>query len=142
MISRSRYDIIQKLIADLAETFTRLMGLPIPEALEEIREYYQTWLQIDPDQLTNRNDSELLEYLLREKDLNVSQLELLASLLAKEAEILHQNQQIEQAISHLKKALVIFEYVDAKAEVFSFDRIQRIEQTRILYRDISSKHNS
>ncbi|MEO0775052.1 MAG: hypothetical protein AAF146_00735 [Bacteroidota bacterium] len=142
MISKSRYDIIQKLLADLARTFAQLAGLDTPEALEEIREYYHSWLQIDPDQLVEGDPSGLLHYLLQERGLSVPQLELLAALLAKEAEILSQNQQIERAIAQLKKALAIFEYVEANAEVFSFNRLDRIQQSQMLYRDLSSKHDS
>ncbi len=141
MISNPRYDLIQKLIADLSRVFAKLLSLPEREALGEIRSYYQDWLNLEYSSLKLFAPEQLLDYLVQEKELSHDELELLAALLNKEGEILHQGQQFSTAKDHLRKALVIFDYVEEHSQVFSFQRRQNLENTKRLLKDISSNHD-
>lgn len=133
MISNPRQDIIQKLLADLSRIFAELMGFDTHDALEQIQQYYQEWLGLKKEELLSHDPDELLPFLLKEKQFTTDQLELLAQLFGKEGEILLQNKQILAAKGQIRKALVIFGYVEEKSLMYSLERRQIIEKLKVFY---------
>ena len=72
--------------------------------------------------MTKLPNEKVLDFLIKEKELSLEQLEFLASLLAKEGELRHELGEIASARNKLEKALIIFGHVESRHELFSFDR--------------------
>ncbi len=139
MFSSSRYDIIEKFLTDLTRVFAELAGYDTTESLEEIQKYYQGWLGLDRQFILDHTPEGLLDFLLKKREFSTDHLDLLARLLAKDAEILMEAQQFSLAKDQFQKALVIFGYVEQQSPVFSLNRRNTIETTRFQFAKISNQ---
>lgn len=139
MFSSSRYDIIEKFLTDLTRIFAELAGYDTTEALEEIQTYYQGWLGFDRQFILDHSPESLLAFLVSKRNFSADHLELLARLLAKEGEILAEDQQILLAKDQFQKALIIFGYVEQQSKVFSLQRRHTIDQIHIQLANIPNQ---
>ena len=115
-------DYIQRMIDALSKVLGQLMGMKPPKGLELIQEAYQEHLKIEGDWLDGLAEADLLTVLQKEKNLNIHQIEFLAELLAKEGELHLKLANKAVACSKLKKALILFEFVETESGEFSFER--------------------
>lgn len=85
-------DYIQRLIEEYAHTIAKAMGLKLQhrnqEALELIRRGYHDYLQLDADVIDDLNAAQLIEIIQQREVFSYSQLEIIASALKTEGELL------------------------------------------------------
>lgn len=115
-------DYIQRMIDALSKVLGQLMGMKPPKGLELIQAAYQEHLKIEGDWLDGLAEADLLDVLQKEKNLNVHQIEFLAELLAKEGELHLELKNETAAHSKLKKALILFDFVEKESGEYSFER--------------------
>lgn len=128
-------DYIERLTQQIAMVFAKLMGKELKESLDIIDEAYNEWLKLDASFIDSLDEEELLEELLNTKGLHIHQLEFLAELLTKEGEILFNENQLSKSKDKLKKALILFRYVDNNQQLFSLER----QATLVKLRNIIQK---
>lgn len=124
-------DLIQRLIQDISRFAVKMMGLKGEEALEVVNEVLADDLKIDSDYLSGLTPENVLEKLHKDKGFNVHQIEYIAEILAKKGEVLIGLNQIESGKYTIKKALILFDFVDQKEQTYSIERqtkIQKIKQ--------------
>ena len=123
-----RRDYIERLTQQIAELIAKMIGLNVEEKMEFIDKAFDEWLHLDPEELENIPEEELLLFLIQKKKFNIHQLELLAEILAKRGETFFENKQFPKATDQLKKSLIIFEEVEAKQQLYSIERQKTLEQ--------------
>jgi len=120
-------DYIERLTQQVAKVMARLIGKDWEQQLLVIEKVYTDWLPIHRKDLIAKPPSEILDWLVTKEQLSVDELEAIADLLKFEGE---QLDDYETANDRLKKALLLLEYVDANQDIYSMDRIYKIEQLK------------
>ena len=120
-------DYIERLTQQVAKVIARLIGKDWEQQLLVIEEVYNDWLPINRKDLMAKPPVDLLDWLVVEEELSVDELEAIADLLKFEGE---QLSNYEVSKDRLKKALLLLEYVDAHQDIYSMDRIYKIEQLK------------
>lgn len=134
-------DILLRWTQELAKVIARLLGKEPQEALPIMDEAYRELLKTDPETLRRTPLDQLLTYLQEEKQLNDGQLEFVAELLRREAELLYENDALVQSSDRYRRALLIFEYLDQHQEVFSFERQETIGHIRRRVGQAGKRHS-
>jgi len=117
-------DYIERLTQQVAKTLARLIGKDWEQQFLVLEEVYADWLPIDRKDLIAKTPAEILDWLVVAKALSSDELEAIAELLKVEGEHLVDR---EAAIDRLEKALLLLEYADAHQDVYSMDRVYKIE---------------
>lgn len=123
-------DYIQRMIEQLAKVVAKLMGKDPKQSIEILSKNYDEWLGFRPDYISSIPEEDLLYVLVNKNNLNINQLEFLAELLAKEGEQYLKTQEFSIAKDKLNKSLTIFDFVDAKQELFSMERMNTISNIK------------
>ncbi len=136
MIQRTSLDIIERFFKDLARTMALLMGKSLEEKMEFYEKAYDEWLGLSMSEIEELSPEELIGILINEKQLNLPQLELLASVMNNEAETFQESGKLSKSKDRIQKALIIFDHVNANSEVFSFERQGKINNLNSLLKKI------
>ena len=123
-------DYIERLTEQIAQLIARLMGKNIKESLEIIEEAYTSWFKISADVLIDIKEEEIINFLSKEKNFHVYQLELLAEIMAKEGAVYFNKNEKNKSKNILKKALILFEFVDEKQQLYSLERLSTIKKIK------------
>lgn len=115
---------------ELAKVMARLLGKEPDLQLEIIANSYEELLELDLGLLDQLLPEALLPYLLEEKQYNEGQLEFLAEMLYQHGRLLMESTQFSTGRRRLQYALLIFEFLDARQDVFSFERQGRMQDIR------------
>lgn len=125
-------DYILRLTEEIGRIIAAIAGKNIEEALEYIDENYDTWLHMSREDIDAIPTEKLIEVLAKEKNIAINRLELLAELLAKEGELLHQEGRLEESRRQLEKSLVLFDYIAAEQQTFDFMRMEKLNAIRVM----------
>lgn len=120
-------DYIERLTQQVAKVMARLIGKDWEQQLLVIEEVYADWLPIHRKDLIEKPPADILDWLVLEEKLGVDELEAIADLLKFEGE---QIEDYDTSRDRLKKSLLLLEYVDAHQDIYSMDRIYKIEQLK------------
>jgi len=120
-----KQDLIERMSKELSKVIATLLGFDTTQKLEYINEYLQT-LDIEPMNLLDTTEQELMDELMKRDDLQVSHLELVANLIHQKALVYYK--QDFDAFGHnlMKKAIALLKYVDEKMDVYSMQRRELI----------------
>lgn len=125
-------DLIERLVHDIARFTAKIMGFEGEEALEYIYEVYNEDLKLDAEFLATLTPENIITKLREEKGFNVYQLEFVAEIIAKEGILLNDLNRHEESQDKLKKALIIFNFVEQELQLFSIERRLTIQQIKAL----------
>jgi hypothetical protein len=116
-----RKDYFLKLVQQFTKVLTRLLGLKesgdLLKASEVIQEAYHTLFDVEREYLLTLSSVDIAEKLINENKLNEEQVELLAKLFIEDGEI-----DLKHKTDFHTKALSIFEYLNQKQKLYSFER--------------------
>lgn len=121
-------DIVLRWTQELAKVIARMLGKTADESVVIMDEAINELLDLDPEGLNGILIEDLLDFLIRQKNLEVPQLDFLAELLARQANLLYEAGQLVESRNKLERALAIFDHTEAFQEVFSFERASKLEQ--------------
>lgn len=124
-------DYIQRMIEQISKVLGLLMGMDVPEEkIKIINEAYNHWLKTNPDFLRKLSPDDIVEVLVRGKGFTVEQMEFLAELMAEEGKAEAENGNTVIAADLWRKTLVLFDYVNDTQQLFSFERMGRIDDVK------------
>ncbi|MGK0366268.1 MAG: hypothetical protein ACI85O_003341 [Saprospiraceae bacterium] len=124
-------DYIQRMIEQISKVLGLLMGMDVPEEkIKIINEAYAHWLKTNPDYLRKLSPDDIVEVLVRGKGFTVEQMEFLAELMAEEGKAEAENGNTVIAADLWKKTLVLFDYVNDTQQLFSFERMGKIDDIK------------
>jgi hypothetical protein len=127
-------DYLLKFIEKLNRVIAAMIGFQekgFPEdALRLAEEAYSEMLSIDLPKLGSLSEKEF-EYLLADKNINVSYLEYLAEILFQTGEI-YEKKQDPVSVTFYKKSLQTLEFLTTKDKTFSFEREIKINTLRTI----------
>jgi len=138
MIQRKHSDFFEKLTQDIAKFFALLIGKNIDEIEDELELAYNEWLKLDRKSLDEMEPEELLAILLNELNLDADHIEVLALLSAEEGAFYFSKNQFFKSKDKLKKALILYDFVDREKQIFSFKRKATLEKISDLISKIGS----
>ena len=140
MIQRKHSDFFERLTTDIARFFAALLGKNLDEIEEELNLAYNEWLKLDRKSLDELDPAELLSTLLDEMNLEVDHIEILSDLFFKEGELYFNEKQYLKSKIKLENALKLFDFVDRKKKVFSFERQATLQKISVLISKIESNY--
>jgi hypothetical protein len=119
-------DYIQRLIEEYAHTIAKAMGLKSQErnseALELVRRGYHDYLQLDADVIDELDASQLIEIMQQREVFTYGQLEIVASALKTEGELLLETDSVTSR-NKLQTALDLLLWIEQHDTAnFSFHR--------------------
>ena len=124
-------DYIQRMIEQISKVLGLLMGMDVPEEkIKIINEAYAHWLKTNPDYLRKLSPDDIIEVLVRGKGFTVEQMEFLAELMAEEGKAEAEKGNTVIAADLWKKTLVLFDYVNDTQQLFSFERMEKIDDIK------------
>lgn len=130
-------DVILRLTEEIGRLVAAITGKNIPEALEYIDEAYDEWVALSSSDIGGIPAEKLLDLLVKEKGIAINRIELLAELLTKEGELFYKSEQFVKSKDRLEKALLLFDYVDKEQQIFSFEKMQTLQNIKKILADIS-----
>ncbi len=142
MIQRKHSDYFERLTQDIAKFFAALIGKNIDSVEEELDQAYHEWLKLDRKSLDALNSEELLSTLLKEMNLDVEHIELVAEIFANEGELYFNKNQYFKSKSKLQNALNLFEFVDQEKQIFSFERQSDLQKIKKLIAKINLNYKN
>jgi len=123
-------DYFLRLTAEIARVIAAVAGRNVDEALEYFNEEFDTWLNMSWEDLNNIPTDKFVQTLVEEKGIAVNRLELLAEMLAKAGELLHNAGRYAKSRVQLQKSLLLFDYVDHEQQTFDLGRMQKVHQMK------------
>lgn len=114
----------------MAKVIARLLGKQPEMQLQIIQQSYEELLGLDIEKLDHLSPDHLITYLIREQQYDEGQLEFLAEMLYRQGELLLGSGQIHPGCHRLQCALLIFELLDNRQRIFSFERQARMQAIR------------
>lgn len=123
-------DFILRWAEELAKVLAQLLGKDPEEGIELTEKALISLLDIDTSCIKATAKDNLIETLTKEKGLNVPQLEFLAEILAKQGELLYAKEQLVETKDKFEKALIIFEYIEKEQQLFSFERVAKVNHIK------------
>ena len=142
MIRQKHSDFFLRLIQDIAKLFAVLIGKNIDEVEEELDLAYNEWLKLDRKSLDEMDAEELLSTLTNEMNLDVDHIEIVAELSAKEGELYFNQKDFIKSKHKLEKALKLYDFVDLKRQLFSFERQTTLQKISDLISEIESTYKN
>ncbi len=134
-------DYILRMIALLAKFLGEVLGLipkgELKKASEQLETGYQTFLREDAAFFRNIPEDKLTQKLLQDHNYTNDHLEILAELFNAEAELHLAHGDNKGCLEFSRKALLLFEFVDAGQKTYSQERIDKMERLRSLISTLS-----
>lgn len=127
MIEKSYTESLNKEIKDFSGL---LMGKKTKEALGLIEEAYLNWFKLNPSMLEDLEEDQLITFFSEEKSFNIYELEFLAEIMTQEGRIHFNENETEKTKNILKKALILFEFVDKELATYDMDRQTKMKQIK------------
>ncbi len=115
-------DIIQRLIHQISIVLARMIGKEPKEQLMILEEYFEQQNGLSSKGMDGVSNENLLNYLSKEMNLNVYQIEAVAGALNARGDVFLKEQKTEQASKDFERAILLLDYVDTETSTFSFDR--------------------
>lgn len=125
-------DYIERMATQIAKMIAELLGFNTQERLEYINEAFDTMFDSDTAELESLEGDDLLDYLSNDKNLQITQIELIGNLFHQRGKAQEEMDLLALAKPNFQKALTILEYVDREMDIYSMER-------RELIRTLSSK---
>lgn len=129
-------DIVLRWTQELAKVIARMLGETAQESVEIMDEAINELLDLDPEGLNGILIEDLLDFLIQEKKLEVPQLDFLAELLARQADLLYEAGQFVESRNKIERALAIFDFTEENQDIFSFERASKLAHYRALLQKI------
>lgn len=127
-------DIILRWVQELAKVIAKMAGKDPKENLEMLENAFDELLQLDAKALRDIPKEKMIDYLFSERGFDLAQLEFIAELLYLQAANmethLDHTGDFDDRRDKLEKALIIFEHVESKQDVFSFERQAKMADLR------------
>lgn len=127
-------DYILRMIEMAAKMLAAILGLikggNTALASEQLTNLYYDLLKEDAAFFRGIPEEKLTEKLLHDHNYTNGHLEILAELFYVEAELCHSKNDGSGVIEYSKKALRIFEFVDAEYKTYSKDRLDKIDSLK------------
>ena len=123
-------DFILRWTQELAKVVARLLGKNVPLQLEIIHEVYDDLLDLDIRVLSELPLEAIINYLQEERKYNEGQMEFLAEMLYRHANLLQESSHFLIRRRRLQEALLIFESLEQQQDVYSLERHQRMAHIR------------
>ena len=108
------------------------------EGLDLINETYVEMLKLDSCDLNSIPEKEIIPRLTDKHLLNHEQLEVAAELLKEEGEIYKLKKEYPRAKHRLKRALLLYDYLEKNDKTFSQERIEKVEKIKRLIDEIKN----
>lgn len=128
-----RKDFIMRQLEELAKIIGLLLKLKTEHKTEEamalIREAYSGLLHLDDAFVDEESTSEQFLKQIEEKGLEGDMLYAFAELLYEDGLLRYENQK-ENALLRLHKALILFDFLNRTSLTFSFDRSVKMEKIK------------
>lgn len=99
-------------------------------AHRQLSNLYYDVLKEDATYFHNIPENELTTTILHNHNYTNEHLEILAELFNAEAELSIAEEKNINAVSYLRKSLIILEYIDAEQKTYSLERINKMESLR------------
>ncbi len=109
------------------------------EGLDLINETYVEMLKVDSCDLNSIPEKELISRLTEKHLLNTSQLEAAAELLKEEGEIYKLKNEYPRAKHRLKRALLLYNYLESNDKTFSQERIEKVGKIKRMIDEIKKE---
>ena len=140
-------DYLLKMIEEAAYVLSRLLGLRTggryEEAFELINQTLGSFFKFKRELLHNTEPEDLPKILVKDYGLNDDQLSVLADILREEGELWNAKAEWEKAISSMKRALAILEFLnDKQKDLYSFERVGKMKTIRDKLKDIRDNHSN
>jgi antitoxin component YwqK of YwqJK toxin-antitoxin module len=124
-------DYILRMIEMLGDMIAAILGLikkgEYRQASEEMAKIYYKMLKEDAAFFRNIPENELTHKLLRQYNYTNGHLEILAELFYAEAELEYAQGNSTNCIEYLKKALMLFKFIDREYKTYSSARLIKME---------------
>ena len=102
----------------------------ISDSMKAIAQAYNEIPNIEREAMAKMTPQELEEFLLGSETSDPVFIDILASLLYEEGEVMLSQNKEEQTKDYFEKALRLFHYVNQNSGVFSFDRLSKISRIK------------
>ncbi len=128
-----RKDYMMRYFEQLGIVLAALLGFRVKKDYEEALDLIRTTLDKLPGfyyELAGLDPEVLFRKVTADDSSSPDRTEMIATLLYEEAEFLNLSGAREKALDRYRKALLLLEYVDRIAGVYSMERSERIERCR------------
>lgn len=115
-------DYIERMATQIAKMIAEMLGFDTTERLERIKEIFNTMLDGEIDKLEELDGPDLIEYLSESKQLQITEIELLANLLHLKGNTLQENNMELLSKKYWIKAYDLLNFVDQEMNIFSIER--------------------
>lgn len=130
-----RQDYLKKQIDQMARVLAKLLGdiiglkndMRISEAEEIVNTVSEKDLGFNFDEVIQKENEELLNYLLNEKQFSTETIEAIANILYELGEIMGDK---NKQLNYFKKAILLFEHLNKERKTFSFDFMLKINKMK------------
>lgn len=127
-------DYILKMIEMLGELVAGILGLikkgEFSKAGQALDNAYYDLLKQDASYFKNLPTDQLTHHLLQEHNYTHGHLEILAELFLTQAKLFESQNKMEHSLIYYGKALIIFQFIDKEAKVFSFEQQAKIDSLK------------
>ena len=127
-------DYILRLIEQAAKVLAAILGMikggDLHKAAEDLDNFYYDIMKEDAAFFREIPENMLTEKLLHEHNYTNGHLEILAELFSAEAELCLAQNNRAGAVVYSRKALRLFEFIDAEYKTYSQERIDKMEALR------------
>jgi hypothetical protein len=127
-------DYIMRVVEEMAKVLAAVFGLrdqkDYGQAQAQIEKAYEDLLKVEPDAIKDIPEEDIITELENEYDFTVQHFGMVAELMKAEADLLMDQGKQLSATKLYKKALALFEHVDATLKNYSFDRLRNISDIK------------
>ncbi len=123
-------DYIERLTQEVAKVLARMIGKDWEKTMLLIEQVYHDWLPFERAEVLQQLPEDLLDWLIEEQQCAIQHIEVLAELLFTEGKYLFEQEQRATAKDRLKRAVKLFDYVNEKSDIYSFERQEKLEQAK------------
>lgn len=124
MINR---DIVLRWTQELAKVISKLLGKETEEALEIIDDALADQLELNPSQLAQMTQKELINYLVNDRQLSLPQIEFVGNLFYERAMQMRTTKELYEWNPYFAKAYILLNHVQNNADTYSLDRQQKLK---------------
>ncbi len=136
-------DYLLRYISQLGKVLAALFDFKKREeyskGLELINETYVEMLKLESCDLNSIPEKEIITRLTDKHLLNQEQLEVTAELLKEEGEFYKLKKEYPRAKHRLKRALLLYNYLETNDKTFSQERIEKVEKIKQMIDEIKKK---
>ena len=136
-------DFIMRMIEMLGDLIAGILAKikkgDFPQASQSLNNAYSDFLKQDASFFRNIPINELTGKLLLEHKFTTGHLEILSELFYAEAELFNAENRLTQSLEYYEKALLLYEFVDAESNSFSFKKQSKISYVRSRVEELSGE---